>query len=143
MSTPPGPQDPYGTPPPPPPGGPSPYGQQGGYGAPPPPPPPPPPGYGVPQYGAPQGPPPSNYLVWAIISILLCWPLGIPAIVFATQVNSKWSQGDVTGAHDSSRKAKNFALWATILGAVLILIWVLLTVLGVMTGLSVGSYTSY
>jgi hypothetical protein len=48
-----------------------------------------------------------NYLVWAILStICCCIPLGIPAIVFSTQVNSKLAAGDVTGARESARKAK-------------------------------------
>ena len=86
--------------------------------------PPPPPQQPV--YGAPvAGGPPPNYLVWAIISIFLCWPLGIPAIIFSTQVNTKWQQGDVAGANDSSGKAKTFALWATILGAVGVIVWVI------------------
>ena len=107
MSTPPGPQDPYG--------------QQPGYTRPPP----------AGSYGAaPQGSPPPNYLVWAIISVFLCWPLAIPAIVFASQVNTKWSQGDVAGAHEASGKAKKFALWATILFAVLLVLDIGLVVIG-------------
>jgi hypothetical protein len=48
-----------------------------------------------------------NYLVWAILStICCCIPLGIPAIIFASQVNSKLAMGDVTGAREASRKAK-------------------------------------
>jgi hypothetical protein len=48
-----------------------------------------------------------NYLVWAILStICCCLPFGIPAIVFASQVNSKLATGDVTGAREASRKAK-------------------------------------
>ena len=121
MSTPPGPQDPYGQQPPQ-------YGQQSGYT------PPPPPGYGA----APQGPPPPNYLVWAIISVFLCWPLAIPAIVFAAQVNTKWSQGDVAGAHDSSRKAKTFALWATILGGIFLVLYIGLVVVGGVLSASSG-----
>ncbi len=61
-------------------------------------------------------PPPSsapasvpNYLVWAIISIFCCWPLAIPAIIFATQVNGKVAAGDIAGAQDSSKKAKMFS----------------------------------
>ena len=50
-----------------------------------------------------------NYLVWAIISIFCCWPLAIPAIIFATQVNSKTAAGDIAGAQDSSKKAKMFS----------------------------------
>jgi hypothetical protein len=107
MSTPPGPQDPYGTQPP-----------AGGYGA------PPPPSYSG-GTGA-GGTPPPNYLVWAIISVFLCWPLAIPAIIFSTQVNSKWQQGDAAGAADSSRKAKQFALWATIAGVIAIILWFVL-----------------
>ena len=75
------------------------------------------------------GPPPANYLVWAIVSLLCCWPLGIPAIVFAAQVNTKWSQGDVVGATESARKARQFALWATIAGVVILVIDVVVFVL--------------
>ena len=54
-----------------------------------------------------------NYLVWAIVSICGCgWPLAIPAIIFATQVNSKLAAGDIAGAQEASRKAKLFAMIA-------------------------------
>lgn len=90
------------------------------YGSTPPPPPPPPPpsgAYGGGAYGG-QGAPPPNYLVWAILSVILCWPLAIPAIVFSTQVNSKWAMGDVAGAQDASAKAKKFAIWAAVAGVI-------------------------
>jgi hypothetical protein len=93
------------------------------YGStPPPPPPPPPPGpYGAP--GAPGTPPP-NYLVWAILStVLCCLPLGIASIVFSTQVNSKWSVGDVAGAQAASAKARQFAMWAAIAGVIVDVIY--------------------
>ena len=52
-----------------------------------------------------------NYLVWAIISICGCgWPLAIPAIIFATQVNTKLAAGDIAGAENASKKAKLFAM---------------------------------
>lgn len=87
----------------------------------PPPPPPLPPLPPSSAYGsmAAQGPPPPNYLVWAILSVVLCWPVAIAAIVFSTQVNAKWSTGDVAGAQDSSRKAKKFTIWAAVLGVIL------------------------
>jgi len=86
------------------------------YGSTPPPPPPPPPPYGAP--GA-QGTPPPNYLVWAILStILCCIPLGIVSIVFSTQVNSKWALGDIAGAQAASEKAKKFAMWGAIIGVI-------------------------
>ena len=102
------------------------------YGStPPPPPPPPPPSYGAP---GPQGTPPPNYLVWAILTtVLCCLPLGIPSIVFSTQVNSKWALGDVAGAQDASVKAKKFAIWSAIAWAVVVVIWVILIVAGVST----------
>jgi hypothetical protein len=59
-----------------------------------------------------------NYLVPAIISIFCCWPLAIPAIIFATQVNGKVAAGDVAGAQESSKKAKMFSFIAIGLGLV-------------------------
>jgi len=50
-----------------------------------------------------------NYMVPAIISIFCCWPLAIPAIIFASQVNGKVAAGDVQGAQDASKKAKLFS----------------------------------
>lgn len=87
-----------------------PAGGQPPYGA------PPPPG-GQPGYG--YSPPPPTHLVWAIlVTIFCCLPLGIGAIVFAVQVNSKWAAGDVQGAYLSSRRAKLFSIWAMILGLI-------------------------
>jgi Interferon-induced transmembrane protein len=106
------------------------------YGSTPPPPPPPPPppadggygtgGYGTGGYGA-QGTPPPNYLVWAILTTVLCCPpVGIPSIVFSTQVNTKWAAGDVLGAQTASEKAKKFAIWAAVAGVVVTAIGVIL-----------------
>src|SRR5438270_10185754 len=76
-----------------------------------------------------------NYLVPAIISIFCCWPLAIPAIIFATQVNGKVTAGDIAGAQDASKKAKMFSFIAIGLGLLGVLIYVIMLVLGV--GLSV------
>ena len=57
-----------------------------------------------------------NYLVPAIISIFCCWPLAIPAIIFATQVNGKVAAGDIAGAQDASKKAKMVSFIAIGLG---------------------------
>jgi hypothetical protein len=54
----------------------------------------------------------------AIISIFCCWPLAIPAIIFATQVNGKIAAGDIAGAQESSAKAKKFAMIGIIVGVV-------------------------
>lgn len=119
-------QQPYGQPPA--------YGQQP-YGQ---------PGYPTPYGGGynaqPAGPAPANYLVWAIITVLLCTIPGIVAIVFATQVNTKWSAGDAAGAYDASKKAKTWALVGTILGAVAIVVYIIMIATGVMTASSSSSY---
>jgi len=48
-----------------------------------------------------------TYLAQAIlVTLCCCLPFGIPAIVFAAQVNSKVASGDMAGAWESSRKAK-------------------------------------
>ena len=52
----------------------------------------------------------------AIISIFCCWPLAIPAIIFATQVNGKVAAGDIAGAQDASKKAKMFSYIALGIG---------------------------
>jgi hypothetical protein len=98
----------------------------------------PPPGYGQqPGYGQPSGPPPNNYLVPAILTLFCCWPLAIPAIVFASQVNSKYAAGDVAGAQDASQKAKRFAIWSAIAGVILTVLYVIfLFVLGGLASMS-------
>jgi hypothetical protein len=94
------------------------------YGTPPPP--PPAPGYNAPTAG---GAPPPNYLVWAILStILCCLPLGIASIVFAAQVNGKYQSGDIAGAQESSRKAKQFAIWSAVAGLVVAVLYIVLIV---------------
>ncbi len=67
-----------------------------------------------------------NYLVPAIISIFCCWPLAIPAIIFAVQVNNKVTAGDIAGAQDASKKAKMFSFIAIGLGLVGIICYVLI-----------------
>ncbi|MGH8018571.1 MAG: CD225/dispanin family protein [Opitutaceae bacterium] len=86
--------------------------------------------------GAPANvpPKPENYLVWAILStVLCCLPLGIVSIIFAAQVDSKYQAGDHAGALESSRKAKTFAWWAFGVGLLFIIIW------GVVQGLAIAS----
>lgn len=50
-----------------------------------------------------------NYLVPAILAtVFCCLPVGVVAIIFAAQVNSKVATGDIAGAMESSKKAKMF-----------------------------------
>jgi hypothetical protein len=60
-----------------------------------------------------------NYLIPAIISALCCFPLGIISIIFAAQVNSKVTEGNIAGALDASKKAKLFSIIFIALGVVL------------------------
>ncbi|MGN6635206.1 MAG: CD225/dispanin family protein [Oryzihumus sp.] len=92
------------------------------YGQTPPPPPPPPPAQGMPGQG-PAGAPPKNYLVQSILAcILCCVPLGIVAIVFASQVNSKWQAGDYAGSQQASQRAKTWTIVTVVVGIIAIAI---------------------
>ncbi|MGZ8842587.1 MAG: CD225/dispanin family protein [Pyrinomonadaceae bacterium] len=64
-------------------------------------------------------------MVPAIISIFCCWPLAIPAIIFATRVNSSVAAGNMAAAQEASAQAKKFMKLAFIIGSVC---WVLLIV---------------
>lgn len=84
-------------------------------------------GYGV----AAGGTPPDNYLVWAILStVLCCLPAGIVSIVKSSQVNSKWNAGDAAGAQEASRQARMWAIVSASASTVVILVYVLVLVVG-------------
>jgi hypothetical protein len=54
----------------------------------------------------------NNYLIPAIVvTFCCCTPLGIVAIIFAAQVNSKLAAGDVAGATQAANNAK---MWSWI-----------------------------
>lgn len=62
---------------------------------------------------------PKNYLVEAIlVTIFCCQPFGIVSIVYASQVNSKYDAGDLTGAQRASSNAKQWMTWGLIAGLV-------------------------
>jgi hypothetical protein len=71
--------------------------------------------------------PPDNYLVWAILSTMLCClPLGIVSIVKSSSVNTLWAQGQYDAARQASADAKKWAMWAAIVGLVAGALYVLL-----------------
>jgi len=87
-----------------------------------------------PPYGSfgPTNAPPRNYLAWAIVStVLFCLPLGVVSIVYASQVNGKYSAGDYAGAQESSRRARTWAMWSTIIGVPGIVLAAVLVTMGV------------
>ncbi|MDR1408139.1 MAG: CD225/dispanin family protein [Tannerella sp.] len=64
-------------------------------------------------------PMPDNYLVWAILTtILCCLPLGIVSIINATKVSSTYGAGDYEGAKTASAAAKKWATWSAIAGVI-------------------------
>ena len=94
-----------------------------------------------PAWGAPPIPPGTvpNYLAQAIlVTIFCCLPFGIPAIVFASQVNGKLALGDMAGASAASSSARtwcwvSFGIW--IAGALLyVVLAVALASIGALAG---------
>lgn len=77
-----------------------------------------------------------NYLVFAILAtVLCCLPAGIPAIVYAAQVNGRLQAGDLAGAQAASNNAK---LWCWVsfgLGLAAIAASVLMMMMGVIGSL--------
>jgi hypothetical protein len=71
-----------------------------------------------------------SYMGWAIATLILCfWPTGIVAVVYASQVGSKLSVGDIGGAQESSHKAKIWC-WVTFgIGVAGIVIAIIVTLL--------------
>src|SRR6201981_3148521 len=86
--------------------------------------------------GGPLGPGAAiqNYLVFAILTtVFCCLPAGIPAIVYAAQVNGKLQAGDVAGAQMASKNAKMWcwiALGAGITICVIYGLFVIAAILG-------------
>jgi hypothetical protein len=80
-------------------------------------------------------PKPDNYLVWAIITTLLCClPLGIVAIIFAAQVDGKYHSGDYQGARNASDKARLFSIISAVSGVVVAVVYIIVVVFAVAGG---------
>lgn len=91
------------------------YGQQQPYGQ--------PGGYYQPQC-------PSNYLVWSILSTLLCClPLGIVAIIYSTKVDSAWNAGNFGEAQKASSQAKTFNTISLVCGIIACAFYFMIAVL--------------
>lgn len=89
--------------------------------------------YGQQPSGAPMatGIAPSNNLVWAILStVLCCLPLGIVSIIYASQVDSEWTRGNYNEAYRKSRLARNWAIASACSGLVFSIIYMACIFLG-------------
>jgi succinate dehydrogenase/fumarate reductase cytochrome b subunit len=74
---------------------------------------------------------PKTYMTEAIlVTLLCCLPFGIAAIVFASQVDSKFNTGDYEGAQKASNSAKTWYHVALISGFVVIVIWLIASAAG-------------
>lgn len=75
---------------------------------------------------------PQNHLVGAIlVTLFCCLPLGIPAIIYASQVDGKYKVGDQFGAHESAHKAKLWIRASAVVGLLGALVYVALSFAGV------------
>jgi hypothetical protein len=76
-----------------------------------------------------------NYLVFAILAtVFCCLPAGIPAIIYAAQVNGKLQAGDVAGAQVASNNAKMWCLISLGLGLGIVALYALMIMLGLLSG---------
>ncbi|WP_308593573.1 CD225/dispanin family protein [uncultured Porphyromonas sp.] len=100
------------------------------------------PAYGNPQPQAPntQVVPP-NYLVWSIlVTLFCCIPGGVVAIVYSTQVSSRFQQGDYAGANESSRNARKWVIISAIAAAA---VWIIYFIILAVTGASILALSQY
>src|SRR5579864_2268253 len=73
-----------------------------------------------------------NYLVFAILTtVFCCLPTGIPAIVYAAQVNGKLQAGDLAGAQLASKNAKTWCWVSFGVGLGVTLLYMLVIGVGV------------
>jgi len=74
-----------------------------------------------------------NYLVFAILStVLCCLPAGIPAIVYAAQVNGRLQAGDIAAAQVASQNAKMWCWISFGLGLAFCFIYGIIVAAGIM-----------
>lgn len=87
----------------------------------------------MPEYRDEREPVPTYLWQAIVVTILCCLPLGIPAIVHATRVNSLLVQGDRNGAWEAANKAKTWCWIAFGVGfavqALQLLFWLALMLL--------------
>lgn len=77
-----------------------------------------------------------NYLVFAILATVFCCPAtGIPAIIYAAQVNGKLQFGDLAGAKAASDNAKMWCWISFGVGIAVTVLYFMLILLGVLSGL--------
>lgn len=70
---------------------------------------------------------PNSYLALAIIStIICCIPAGIVSIVYATQVNSAYEDGNYAKALSASKNAKTWGIVSIVVAAAFWILYILI-----------------
>lgn len=83
------------------------------------------------QYQQPSGIKPKTWLVESILTTLFCCLIGgIIGIVYASQVDSKWAQGDVQGAQKASDNAKLWVMISLGVGLVVMIFYIFAIIAG-------------
>lgn len=78
---------------------------------------------------------PETYLARAIlVTIICCWPFGIPAIVNAVGVSNAYAAGDYQLAKKKSEDAKKWSNYAMIAAVVFWILYIILIAAGVAGG---------
>ena len=79
---------------------------------------------------------PDNYLVWAILSTLLCcMQFGVVAIIKATQVDTYWAGGNYEDAKMAADSAKKWTIAGAISALVIWGIYLLILLIAVIAEL--------
>lgn len=83
----------------------------------------------------PPGPKPDSWLAWSIVSVFLCcWALSIPAIVYASKVDSLWREGQYEEAFRCAKLARQWTIASAITGFVVYMAYGLLMAFGAISG---------
>ncbi len=78
---------------------------------------------------------PDNYLIWAILSTLLCClPLGVVSIINASKVDSEWNAGRYDEAVAAAANAKKWAMFSAGAGVIAYAIMFILTIIAALVG---------
>lgn len=78
----------------------------------------------------PMPPMPPTYLGWSIAALVLCCMIpAIVAIVYASKVSSRYSEGDYEGAQKASDTAEIWLITSLTLGLMSIPFWIILSIL--------------
>lgn len=73
---------------------------------------------------------PPNYLVWAILTtVLCCLPCGVVSIVYSNKVEKLWQSGKYDEAIDASNKARTWAIISAAASAVVAFVYFVIMLL--------------